>query len=568
METGSLNIDWQQFHFLRPRALYLFIPLALAAALLILGNRESGRWKQIVTPALRPFLFLKGSRWAFILPLLFFLLGASFAIVGIAGPTWKKLQVPGQKVQAVVLVAMDLSASMLAKDIPPDRLERARMKLSDFLNAKPGAKTGLLAYAGTPHLVLPFTSDDKLIKLHAGSLRNNEMPVQGKNTALLIQAIDTLMAPILAPSHILLLTDEVTADDAAQFSAYTQRSVHRIEVLLMSSPNGGAVPGFKGVDSRQDPTVTAGLAGNDRIHIHALTLDTTDVGRIAAQVRQQLVFEKDQQKDNKEWDDKGALCILPALLMALLAFRRGWVVQWCCVACCFASGCNPDWWYTKDYQGQRAYNAKQYANAADRFTDLPHKGVAYFKAGDYEAAAAVFAMDSSAAGDYNRAVALSKLGRFDEAAMAFEAAEKKDTSLRKLADAGRKNMHVKKVETDSVMRYDKHNDSILQKAAHPKDSLHERQRTSADQKLASETQVKKLPQSGDRLTENVKSNIHTARESNEPPKPGDSGKAGTTDLKDVILRKPPADPGEFLHKRFVLQQKKYYKDVKPGPQLW
>lgn len=576
MAAGSININWEQFHFLRPGALYLFIPLVLTAVLLILGNKEKKQWKQMIAPVLRPFLFTRGNRRAVIWPLAFFLLGTSLVILGIAGPAWKKITIPGQKVQAVVMIAFDLSSSMLAKDIQPNRLERAKLKISDFLDAGPGAKAGIMAYAGTPHLVLPFTADYALIKLHAGSLGNREMPVQGSNTALLVHAVDTLMQAVLAPGNILLITDVLTPNDAALYENYVNSSIHRLEVLLVSSPNGAAVPGFKDVRSRQDPAVIAGLSRNPKIKITPLTLDTTDVGGIAARVREKLVFEKDEKEDEKNWQDEGYLLIIPALLIAGIWFRKGWVIQWCwlggmvMLCSCGVNSRDADRWYTRDYQGQVLYNEGKYEEAADRFRDAAHKGAAYFKAGNYEAAAAVFALDTSAAGAFNRGMALSRLGRYEEAMQAFTVAEKLDSSLRQRVAINKHKMQITKTETDSVMRYDKKYDSLLKKTQDKNDPLKERERTAADQKLAVETQVKDLPKSGDRITEDAKSNIHQARESDEPPSPGDDKEntAREADLKNVILRKPPADPGEFLHKRFLLQQKKYYKHVKPGPELW
>src|SRR5215467_11382177 len=103
------SFDWEQFHWLRPKALYLFMPLAIIVLLLILGNREHKKWKYIIQPALRPFMFTKGSIWAILLPLLLFIVGSSFVIGGLAGPTWKKKDVPSEKIQAVVLIALDLS---------------------------------------------------------------------------------------------------------------------------------------------------------------------------------------------------------------------------------------------------------------------------------------------------------------------------------------------------------------------------------------------------------------------------------------------------------------------------
>src|SRR5262245_14502236 len=126
-------IDWKQFHFLRPNALYLFIPVGVIVLLLLAGNREQRKWKRIIEPALRPFMFSKASLWAIILPLLLFIIGSSFTILGLAGPTWKKKNIPGEKIQAVVLIALDMSRSMLATDMQPNRLERAKFKISDFL---------------------------------------------------------------------------------------------------------------------------------------------------------------------------------------------------------------------------------------------------------------------------------------------------------------------------------------------------------------------------------------------------------------------------------------------------
>lgn len=547
-----MNIDWQQLHFLRPAALWLFVPLLLIAALLAWGNREQTKWKQFIDPAFRRYMFTPGNRRALIAPLLLFAGGMALAILGAAGPAWKKVEVPGQKVQAVVMVVMDLSASMLAKDIPPNRLERAKLKLSDFLRAKPGAPAGLLAFAGTPHLVLPFTTDYELIKFQAGSLDNWEMPVQGRNTALMMRVVDTLMRPVLAPSHILLMTDSISAADAGIFESYAASHIHRLEILLLAPASQQGAP-----------------VHHPNIRVTPVTLDTTDVGRIASRVRDRLIFEKDAKADDRHWQDMGFVFVLPVLLIVLYWFRKGWAIQWCWLAAvltltsCSVNSREADWWYTKDYQAQVLYNEGKYAEAADRFTDLPHKGAAFFKAGDFEAAAEVFALDTSAASQYNRGLSLAKLGRYDEAMQAFDLAAQRDPALKRLADAGKQQMKITKVETDSIMRYDRKSDSIVKKAQ-TKDSLKERKPTAQDQKLASETQVKELPKTGDRLTETVKSNIHEARESDAPAPQDSTGAPGKTpDMKNIILRKPPADPGMFLHKRFVLQQQRYYKNIRP-----
>lgn len=572
MENIHWPVDWQQFHFLRPMALYLFIPLLFIVIILLMANREPQRWKHIIAPVLRPYLFSQGNRWSLLLPLVFFVLGISTTIIGIAGPAWHRTIIPGQKVQAVVLVAMDLSASMNAIDIPPSRVERAKLKLSNFLGAHPGAKAGLLAYAGTPHLVMPFTTDYQLIKLQASSLNTKEMPVPGTNTSLLLKYVDTLMNPVLAPSTVLLLTDEVTAADAALFTNYVNSSIHRMEILLMSSPQGAPVPGFAKIISRQDESVLQSLAANPRITINHLTLDTTDVGAIATRIRAHLIFEKDKKNDDKAWDDMGFLVIVPAGLLMLLWFRKGWAIQWCCIpflwllGSCSVNSKEANWWYTKDYQGQVLYREGAYKQATNRFVDIPHKAAAAFKAGDYDAAAALYALDSSATGQYNLGLALAKSGHFEEAMNAFARAGELDPDLEKKAAVSISKVSKAKMQVDSVVKMNQQETAI--KEDKKNGPLKERKRKPDDPGLSADTKVKDMPKTGDRLTDEVRSNIHQAQESQGGPSKNDTAAANNDAMKHIILRRPPADPGEFLHKRFELQRKRDYRQIKAGTQQW
>lgn len=565
------HIDWQLFHFLRPRALWLFVPLGICIILAIVGNAEPRRWRKLVSPHLQPYLFSKGNAWAPLLPLIFLALMGAVAIVGIAGPAWHRTMVPGQRVQAVVLVAMDLSASMNATDIQPTRLERAKMKLSDFLHCQPGAKCGLVAYAGTPHLVMPFTLDSKLITLQSAALGSKVMPVPGTNTALLLHYIDTLMRPVLAPSTVLLLTDAVSEDDANQLNNWATASIHHLEILLMSSPQGAPVPGFKQVSSKQDESVLASLSNNPKITMNPLTLDTTDVAAIAKRVRDHLVFEKDEKADDKSWDDMGYLAIAPVGLLLLLWFRRGWAVPWCVLLfllpSCNVNSPEADWWYTKDYQGQVLYQQQHYKQAANRFDEVTHKAAAAFKAGDYETAAALFALDSSAAGEYNRGLALAKLGRYDDAADAFKTAALLDTSLAGKTRESLQRVSKSKLQVDSVMLAQKPTDKLKEDKKNGK--FKERKPQSQDEKLSADTKVKDLPKTGERNTDEVQTASNTFQESNSMDTTGAKGQKDDADaMKHIILRRPPADPSLFLQKRFALQRKREYANVKPGTEQW
>ncbi len=562
------------FHFLRPWALWLYIPLIIVVLLLVLSNREQKNWKNIIAPALRPYMFSKSSKKAIILPLLSLFFGLFFMILALAGPTWKKRIIPGEKVPAVVLISLDMSKSMTATDIQPSRLERAKMKISDFLDANPRARAGLIGFAGTPHMVLPFTADYKLVKHHTRSLYNWEMPVQGTNMALNIGLIDTLMKHVEAPSTILLMTDVINDNEAVMLSDYINNSIHKLEILLFSTPNGAIIPKTN-IISQQSPTALNNLKQNDKINITTITLDKSDVEDIAKRISDKLVFEKDKKQDAQEWDDKGIWLLFPALLILLLWFRKGWVVQWCWIPLLIInfSSCSPeskhaDWWYSADYRAEKLYEKGNYEQAAELFTDNIHKAAAYFKNEDFQSVVELLADDTTAIGKYNYGLALAKLGYYDEAITAFQNAASLDASLQEQSLHNIDASKLMKDQAESILRFHPHInsiDSILKNTV--KEKLKEHKPKPEEEQLSSDTEVKKLPTKGDRASDEVQSNIHRAKEQKFPPKDFKMDKQTPIETR-VLMQKTNADPGEFLHRRFEIQKQKYYPDVKQEKEDW
>ncbi len=563
----------QAFHFLRPWALWLFIPLLLILLILIGGNRDQKKWRNIIAPHLRPFMFSKSNRSAILFPLLLLAVGISCMILALAGPTWKKRNIPGEKIPAVVMISLDMSKSMTATDIQPSRLERAKMKISDFLDANPRARAGLTVFAGTPHVVLPFTADYKLVKYHSQSLYNWEMPVQGTNMALNISLIDTLMSRVEAPSTVLLMTDAIDDSEAVMLSDFINNSIHKMEILLFSTPNGAVIPGAN-IVSKQSPTALNNLKQNGKINITTITLDKSDVESIAKRISDNLVFEKDKKKDAQEWDDMGWLLLIPAILITLFWFRKGWVIQWCLIPFCMLgfSSCSTEskyasWWYTDNYRAEKLYEQGKYEQAADLFTDNSHKAAAYFKEGDYQSVVELLAEDTTATGEYNYGLALAKLGYYDDAISAFQSVSQEDASLRTLAQNNIHAANLMKDQAKSAMRFQPHIssiDSILKNTV--KSKLKERKPSSEDEQLSSDTEVKKLPTKGDRISDEVASDIHRAKEQKFPPK--DFKMEEQPVETKVLMQKTNADPGEFLHRRFEIQKQKYYPDVKQGKDPW
>ena len=92
-------------------------------------------------------------------------------------------------------------------DLNPTRLERVKLKLRDLLKQRNGGRTALFVYAGTTHMVLPFTTDESLFDVYLDSLSISLMPRQGKDTATALRVIADFLKDEPVPGTILFVTD-------------------------------------------------------------------------------------------------------------------------------------------------------------------------------------------------------------------------------------------------------------------------------------------------------------------------------------------------------------------------
>ena len=188
--------------------MWLSVPLLLAFIIGIISVRDQVKWKYAIAPHLRDYIIQKGSEgiqmWMRVA--LFIMLG--IAIVGAAGPTWKKIEIPGQILETPVVIALDLSQSMMATDIQPNRLERAKFKISDFMNANPRARLALIGFAGSAHTIIPLARDYNIIQSHLDGLSPNIMPFPGSNLAAALQLSNSITSISTAPASLLIFTDD------------------------------------------------------------------------------------------------------------------------------------------------------------------------------------------------------------------------------------------------------------------------------------------------------------------------------------------------------------------------
>lgn len=171
-----------------------------------------------------------------------------FLAASLSGPLygfrWRTVERKGVD----LIVALDCSRSMLASDIKPDRLSRAKREILDLLNRLTGDRVGLVAYAGTAFMQSPLTVDYAGFNIFLNALTPDYLPVGGTDVAGAIDtALESFDPESPAEKAVVLITDgEPTGGDPVEAAARAKEAGVRIFVIGVGSAEGAPVPGRDG----------------------------------------------------------------------------------------------------------------------------------------------------------------------------------------------------------------------------------------------------------------------------------------------------------------------------------
>ncbi|WP_068111481.1 VWA domain-containing protein [Tropicimonas marinistellae] len=341
-------------------------------------------------------------------------LALCLTILAAAGPTWSRVPNPLLAQTAPLVVALKVSESMQAPDVPPNRLERARFKILDLVNRRAGARTALIAYAGTAHRVAPLTDDPNILRAMLEALSPEVMPVPGDNATAALAFAREDLASSETPGAILFVLDALNSADAAAFAETDADADGPPVLFLQVAPEG-------------DPGAALSQIPPDRVI--RLTADDSDLAQIerAAESAYRAALLGDERLD---WDDRGWMLGWLVVPLFLLWFRRGWTMRWALLlaAGLGAGGAAParadpvDWFFTPDQQGMMAYRNKDFARAGELFLDPMWRAQAMFRAGQYPAAADVYARLDTAAAAFGEGMARTRNREYRPAIAAYERA--------------------------------------------------------------------------------------------------------------------------------------------------
>ena len=428
---------FDMIYFIRPLWL-LLLPLAILLPWAWRRSRQpAGDWSRVCDPHLLHWLSIKQSgeeaRGSGRL-----LAGLALLIVtlAMAGPSWQKLPDVSYSARDARVIVLDLSRSMLAEDLRPNRLTRARFRLADLLENTAEGQVGLVSFAGDAYVVSPLTSDMNTIVNLLPALRPDIIPVAGSRADMaLAMAASLLERSGLARGEILLVTDSATSRDAARARDLRDEGIIT-SVLAVGTPDGAPIPSGGGfVSDRAGNVVIARMNRSELLAVaeagggaySELGTTANDMALWGATGEAEFALRDDAL--GERWKDSGPWLVLLLLPLALAGFRRGlfFILPLVLLPVTLApqkaeAGWWEDLWQRKDQQSYRALREERAPEAAALAVDPELSGEAWYRSGEYENAARSWAQRETADSHYNRGNALANMGELDGAIAAYDRA--------------------------------------------------------------------------------------------------------------------------------------------------
>lgn len=437
-----MSLLWPEW--LRP--LWLLAVPVLAWLLWRLWHRErqSGRWQLLLPAAFHQILLKGGSGRSSKLPWLALGLAWLLAVLALLGPSWQRVEQSNQKPADPLVVLLELTPQMLATDGRPNRLEQARRKLLDLLEARRDAQTAIIVYAGSAHSLVPLSDDLATSRNLLEALKPSLMPEPGRRADLAVtRALQLIEQAQLGQGRLLLITSALDETERGGIQQALKKHPVPLLVLGVGSREGAPVVQEDGSflkDSRGAiliPRLDArSLRETAEAHdgrYAAIRLDDEDLRRLGLLDSPQTMRAAGEPTQLDSRIDQGYWLLLPLLLLAACAGRRGWL--FCLPLLLMLPPQSSlafefdDLWLRPDQQGQRLLQAQRPDEAARHFVNPQWQGKALYEAADYSAAAERFARGDSAADHYNRGNALAKAGELEAALDAYEQALERQPEL-------------------------------------------------------------------------------------------------------------------------------------------
>ncbi len=545
------------FHFLRPLWFLALFPCALLIGMLLLLHYRKSTWDQYIAPELMPHLLVSHDERQRHSPIALLVLAWLLAVLALAGPVWERLPQPTAERENALVIITDMSRSLYATDVRPNRLVRMRRKLADLLEQRNEGVTAMIVYAGDANIVTPLTDDAGNIALLLPSLSPNTLRTAegiawspgSRLTPALKMAVQLFRDAGVTSGRILLVTDEIRDFNEASNVAREHQVAFPISVLAVGTATGAPIelPSVSDeptsylkdnegrlVIPQVDFSQLRSFAQGADSRFSQMTLNDADIQYLLSNdpLSQMNEFQLIDERDFDAWIEEGPWLLLLLMPLVALSFRRGWIMSAALAVVLVKppvahAGWWDDLWEGRDQQAMDALDRGDAATAAELFEDPEWKAAAQYRNEDFKQAEQTYRRGRSPTHHYNLGNTLAHQQRLEEAIEAY------DQVLEKAPD-----------HADAA-----HNKAIVEQLLQQQQQQEQEQEQ--EQEEQSQDEESKSPDD-----DNQESQSQSDEQQQQEPKEEREQQITKQEQEEAVeqwLNRVPDSPGELLQRKFQIQ---------------
>ncbi len=596
-------MDISTFQLIRPWWLLALIPVALLSILLLKRNVKKSNLDTIIHPKFLELLAINKTGKTFKLFAFLVIFSWITAVFALTGPSFRMQKQIGLQQQNVLIIVLDLSLSMLASDIKPDRWTRAKFKVQDILSKREEGLTALVAYAGDAYIVAPVTDDTNTIATLVSDLHPKLMPLPGNRLDLAIEKSLELEASLTqAAGSILVITDEIHPHFYDSVKKMMGNSALKLNLLAVGTKNGGPIlinNDYLNDQSGQIVITKTNIAnfatladqvGGKYVQIQA---SDDDILYLLSDDSFNEQYTESRRLINQSIDD-GFWLILLLLPIAAMFFRKGLIAG--CILFISLPSPTPSFalsweevWKTPDQQGEHYWSHDDYARAFEKFNEAEWKGLAAYRNQDFANAIRWLEKTQSIRGQYNLGNAFAKSGKIDDAIKVYKKVLEKDPDhedarfnldmlqeLQQRSQQSKSNQSAENFNQPAQSSNNSGGEESKKSQAKDMTGTNQKSPTTSNKKNEENTQSesdrlnKESKEKSDLALKN-KSNTQKPSETNQDHENGnDLDKLAKQQALEQWLNRIPDNPGYFLQKKFYKQSKERLEkgEIYQSEQSW
>ena len=237
--------------FHSPHLLWLLVPLVLLFSWELARHvtRTVTTWPKIARAWAGAFEVSLGAQHSTAedRPRIWLWFGLALCIIALARPQWGVIEEQVFDQSREVIIAVDLSRSMLAQDVKPSRLDRSKLLIQSLLDGLKGERVGLVLFAGTAFLQSPLSADYEVLREFLPALSPDYLPEGGSNYKAMLDASMQAFGTSTADRYLIVLSDgESTVDDWKTLTDPLKAKGVRVIGLGVGTTQGSFIPDASG----------------------------------------------------------------------------------------------------------------------------------------------------------------------------------------------------------------------------------------------------------------------------------------------------------------------------------